>query len=98
MVSSIMETLQDIIPRDLLAIIETGEFEDIESMLIVGLEYDEENLKARFMIDPGDGDKGKELWELRIIRTRKEKIDTGWTSKLQLYSDHFLLYDYTKEW
>lgn len=96
-----MEYLEEIAPPELLKIVETGEFEDDGGLLITGLEYIANDLKVKFLVDPGyleiDGKKDQ-LWELQIGNLKRVKLEISWNSEIGLYSDHFLMWDFTKSW
>lgn len=91
-----MKLIKNILPKELEEIIDTGEFEDDGGIKITSLGYFADNLKVGFSLDSGDEDKPNQLWELQIDGLRDQKIVVDWANNLEFYSDHFLLWEFSR--
>jgi hypothetical protein len=91
-----MELTEEKLPKELFEVINTGEFEDDGDILIIGLDYQGNNLKVKISVDTGIQNEPKQLWELAIWELKKEKIELQWTNQIKFFQEHYLLWEFTE--
>lgn len=89
-----MTTQNSIIPPDLQTILDSLEFEENGGLVISSLNYENNKLKILFKLLYPDIDKPNQIWQLDVLGVEKERFIRNWTTSLEIYSDHFLLYEY----
>lgn len=82
------------IPKTIIQIIETGEFEDDGGMLITGLDFFADDCKIKLSLNSGDEDVPNQLWEIQIENIREERICYEWFYDIQNLRKHKLLEPY----
>jgi len=85
---------RDIFPPDLLAIFESLDYEESGGMVISSLDYTDTDLKVKFTLTKDDCQTSPQLWQLDVIDIKKERFVRNWTTYPEIYTDHFLLYEF----
>ena len=83
--------LNNKIPKELLQVVKTGEFEDDGGALITSIDYYTDDLKLEIKFNTGNENIENQFWEIQIENCREQKIDFNWSFELNIYSKHFLL-------
>ena len=91
--SNFMKTRNDLFPSDFKAILDTLD-EENGGLVILSLKYLNDDLKVLFTLSYGDNEKPKQLWQLDIADIEKERFVRNWVTFPEIYSDHFLLYEF----
>ncbi len=89
-----MTKAQDIIPSDLVEILESMEFENDGYISITGLDYFDDELNVQLTIYPGDN-LPRQLWEIEINGLKKEHLDISECSDINFSTESNLLYQFT---
>ena len=89
-----MTTRNDIFPSDFKAILDSLDYQENGGLVISSLNYLNDDLKVLFTLSYGDNETPEQLWQLDIIDLEKERFVRNWTTFPEIYSDHFLLYEF----
>ena len=89
-----MTTQNDIFPSNLNTIFGSLEYEENGGLVISALTYKGDDLKVLFTLSYGDNERPEQFWQLDIIGIEKERFVRNWVTFPEIYSDHFLLYEY----
>jgi uncharacterized protein YkuJ len=89
-----MTKLNDIFPSDFKTILDSLYFEENGGLVISTLQYLNDDLKVLFTLSYSDNKKLEQTWQIDIIGIEKERVVRNWTTFPEIYSDHFLLYEF----
>lgn len=89
-----MMTRNHIFTSDFNAILDSLDYEENGGLVISALNYLNDDLKVLFTLSYGDNEIPEQLWQLDIINIEKERFVRNWTTFPEIYSDHFLLYEF----
>ena len=89
-----MKELLNELPKELVENLNKTEYVEDGGLLIRSIRYIGDKLEVEFILSFGDYENPKQNWRLNIIGIKKEKIVINWASYPEIYSEHFLLYDF----
>ncbi|MGE5448964.1 MAG: hypothetical protein ACM3PR_11415 [Bacteroidales bacterium] len=89
-----MIELKNEYPQELKKTFNMIEYVEDGGIIIESVKYIDNNLLLEFTLSFGSYQIDNQLWQVNIIDIKKEIIRLEWASNLEIYSDHFLLYDY----
>src|SRR5688572_14402120 len=84
-------------PPELEAIFNSLDYEESGRLVITSLAYIHDDLKIHFTLSYGNGEDSNQYWELLITGIKKEKFISEWVVYPEVYSDHFLLYEFSDD-
>ncbi|HEX7414833.1 MAG TPA: hypothetical protein VF411_12390 [Bacteroidia bacterium] len=90
-----MTTIDEILPKELKAQLDSLDYQEDGGILITWVNFLDNNLKVNFTLSFGGIDRPKQFWNIEVTEIEKEKIVIEWANYPEIYSDHFLLYDFT---
>lgn len=82
------------LPQELKNTFNMVEYVEDGGIIIESVKYIDNNLLIEFTLSFGSYQLDNQLWQINISDIKKEIIRLEWGSTLEIYSDHFLLYDY----
>jgi len=89
-----MKELLNELPKELVENLNKTEYVEDGGLLIRSIRYIGDKLEVEFILSFGDYENPKQNWRINITGIKKEKIVINWASYPEIYSDHFLLYDF----
>jgi len=90
-----MKILKEYIPITLNKIFKCDEFLEDGGIIISSINYTKDKLELIFNIFYNGYEIPKQQWKIIINGLLKEKIERGWADYLVVYSDHYLLYEFS---
>ena len=89
-----MTTRNDIFPSDFKATLDSLDYQENGGLVISSLEYLKNDLRVFFTLSYDDNETPEQLWQLDIIDIEKERVVRDWATFPEIYSDHFLLFEF----
>ena len=89
-----MTTRNDIFPTDFKTILNSLDYQENGGLVISSLKYINDDLKVMFTLSFGDNETPEQFWQLDIVDIEKERFVRNWATFPEIYSDHFLLYEF----
>jgi hypothetical protein len=90
-----MKKITEPLPENLQAILDSLDYEENGGLVITSLTYSGDDLIVFFKLACGDNESPEQLWRLDVVGLEKEKVVRSWTLYPEIYTDHFLLWEYT---
>ena len=89
-----MDELVNELPKELKEILNQIEYVEDGGILINSVELVDDNLEVELILSFGAYDIPNQIWRLNTTEIKKEKIVINWATYPEIYSDHFLLYEF----
>ncbi len=89
-----MTTRNDIFSTDFKTILDSLDYQENGGLVISSLKYINDDLKVMFTLSFGDNETPEQFWQLDIVDIEKERFVRNWATFPEIYSDHFLLYEF----
>lgn len=96
-----MEISSQVLPAEILDIIQESDFESVGGIYIECLDYLENNALLKLRIEAGS-EEATQFWQVTIEEIVSEKLQRSWAydngaSYIEIYTDHYLLWEFTNQ-
>src|ERR1035437_4650224 len=89
-----MNELLNDLPKELVDNLDKLEYQEDGGILINSVQLIEKDLQVDFTLSFGGYNIPQQIWSIDIKEIKKEKITIEWTNYTEIYSDHYLLYEF----
>ncbi len=90
-----MIELYDALPKELVDILNSLDYEEDGGLRITAFKFSGDDLHVDFTIMFFGLEQPKQFWRVEIKGIKKQRIVIDWEKYPEIYSDHYLLYDFT---
>ncbi len=96
-----MEISNQVLPTEILEVLQEVEFENVGGINIERLEYLDNNSLLNLRIDTGS-ELPTQFWQITVENIVSEKLERRWVydnrfANIEIHTDHYLLWEFTKQ-